>query len=137
MWATRVPLRIARFPVVASGRKSADFALIASLAAGKTVDEAARDAHVSPTTVFRRLQDATFKAQVSQVRGEMLARAVGTLADASTAAAEALCALAQGAISENVRLGAARAVLELGARLREQAELEERIATLEAGAGQR
>ena len=34
---------------------------------------------------------------------------------------------------ETVRLGAARAVIEMGTRLREAVELEERIASLESG----
>jgi hypothetical protein len=35
--------------------------------------------------------------------------------------------------SRSVRLGAARAILELGTKLRESVELEQRIAALEAG----
>src|SRR5262245_12409999 len=42
------------------------------------------------------------------------------------------CKLAEGAESENVRLGAAKAVLELGSKLRQQGEFEERPAALEA-----
>ena len=60
----------------------------------------------------------------------MLARAVGTLADASTAAASKLKDLLD-AESETVRLGACRAILELGSKLRESEELAGRIAALE------
>jgi hypothetical protein len=49
-----------------------------------------------------------------------------------TEAADTLRALLR-AKSRSVRLGAARAILELGTRLRESVELEQRIAALEAG----
>ena len=69
--------------------------------------------------------------QVAEARAEMVARAVGTLADASTAAAATLRKLLD-AESETVRLGACRAILELGVKLREGEELAQRIAALEA-----
>jgi hypothetical protein len=47
-------------------------------------------------------------------------------------AADTLASLSQEAVSESVRLSAARAVLELGTKLRESIELEERIAVLES-----
>jgi hypothetical protein len=47
-------------------------------------------------------------------------------------AADTLASLSQEAASESVRLSAARAVLELGTKLRESIELEERIAALES-----
>jgi hypothetical protein len=46
-----------------------------------------------------------------------------------------LLALLQETIPAAVRLGAARAVLELGTKLREAAELEARLAALEARLG--
>jgi hypothetical protein len=45
--------------MAAGGRKSADAALLAALAAGSTVDEAAAMASVSPRTAARRLTDPT------------------------------------------------------------------------------
>jgi hypothetical protein len=108
-----------------------DFDLIVALASGATVEDAARAGGVSRATVYRRLEDADFKRQIADARSEMLARAVGTLADASTAAAATLRALLE-ADSESVRLGASRSILELGTKLRESEELAQRIAALEA-----
>ena len=60
----------------------------------------------------------------------MIGRAVGQLADASTKAVQTLTALLV-ADSLTVRLGAARSILELGPRLREAVEIEERLSSLE------
>jgi len=90
--------------VAGGDRRDADQALAAALAAGSTKQEAAR--------------------------AELVSRAVGSLADASAAAVTTLRALLE-ADSESVRLGACRAILDLGLRLREAEELERRIAALE------
>ena len=58
-------------------------------------------------------------------------RALARLADGMTEAADVLRQLLA-AESEAVRLGAARSLLELGVKLREPVELEERLAALEA-----
>lgn len=117
--------------MAAQGRKNADSAIIAALAGGATVTAAAERAGVSQRTIFRRLQDAGFRRQVSDARSAMVSEAVGLLARASGGAAITLAALLK-ADSEQVRLGAARAIIELGAKLRETEELEQRIAALEA-----
>ena len=62
----------------------------------------------------------------------MTTRALGKLTDRMVSAADTLGYLSQKAKSETVRLSAARAVLELGTKLRESIELEERIAELES-----
>lgn len=115
-------------------RHNADSTLAGGLAMGKTVEEAAKAAGVSPATAFRRLQEPTFKAEVGRLRSAMLERALGTLSEASTLAAMTLSDLASGAESETVRLGAAKAVLEIGTRLREHVDFDERIAALERNA---
>ena len=61
----------------------------------------------------------------------MDAQASGALPDAMTEATTTLRALLA-AESETARLGAARSILELGIKVRETVELEERIAELEA-----
>ena len=111
-------------------RRKGDSTLIAALAGGATLRDAAAVAGVSESTVHRRLDDPDFRCRVTDARGEMLSRAVGQLADASTEAVATLRALLN-AEAETVRLNSAKAILELGAKLRE-AELERRIAALEA-----
>lgn len=115
----------------ASGRKNADEVLALGLAAGKTVQAAARAAKVSESTAARRMKDPAFLARVSDLRGEMVGRAVGHLADAMTAAAATLRKLLS-CSALNVRLGAARSLIELGVRIREATELEERVKALES-----
>lgn len=114
-----------------SGRKTGDLALLARLAAGDPVAEAARQAGMSERTVYRRLGDEKFRHQLSAVRSQMLDRAIGKLADAATEAACTLRSLL-GAESETARLGAARAIFDHVTKLRESQELEERVAALEA-----
>ena len=113
-----------------SGRKNGDPTLIAALAGGATVQEAARTAGVSERTVYRRMEADTFRRQLVEARADLIGRAVGVLARVSTAAAATLAGLLK-AESESVRLGAARSILELAVKLRESEELEQRIAALE------
>jgi hypothetical protein len=75
-----------------------------------------------------------FRAQLAELRVAALERAVGLLSMASVGAAAELLKLCTGARSEHVRLAAARGILELGQKLREAGELEERLQALEAAA---
>lgn len=106
------------------------------LAAGTTLAEAARRGKVGTTTLKRWNRDPAFTRRVAELRGEMTSRALGRLADGMASAADTLGFLARKAKQEAVRLAAARAVLELGAKLREVVEFEERITALEAGRAQ-
>ena len=111
-------------------RKNADSALIMALACGGTVDASAKTAGVSEATAYRRLAEPDFRGRIAEARADMVSRAVARIGATSTLAADTLRELLK-ARSETVRLGAARAVLELGAKLREHEELAERIAALE------
>jgi hypothetical protein len=113
------------------GRSNADSVLIASLASGRTQDQAAEKAGVSARTVRRRLEDPEFVAQVDAARRDLLQRSIAQLMASSMAAVATMHSLLR-ANSENVRLGAARAILELGQKLREGIDVEERLARLEA-----
>jgi len=114
-------------------RENVDDRLALELAAGRTVAEAAQAAGFSERTAYRRLEDPGFRRHISAIRGEMVSRATGRLADVSAKAVETLSALLS-AESETVRLGAARSILELGTKLREANELERRITELEGAA---
>jgi len=63
----------------------------------------------------------------------MFAQAFGRLADMSAEACDALRKLLD-AENESVRLGAIRAAIELGGRMRESVDLEQRVAALESQA---
>jgi hypothetical protein len=101
------------------------------LAAGLTVEAAAHKAGISPRTAHRRLAEPDFRRRVTQARAAMVERALGKLADGAAEAVDTLRKLMHKAKAESVRLAAARAMLELGNRLREAVELEQRLAALE------
>lgn len=122
--------------MAAGGRKNADDALAIALASGLTVEEAARQAGLSERTAFRRLAVPGYRQRVAEARAEMVTRALGKMADSMTAAADTLRQLLT-ASGDNVKLGAARALLELGVKLRESVELEQRMADLEARSAER
>jgi hypothetical protein len=116
-------------------RKSLD-ALLLALASGKSYRDAAAEVGVSVKTVQRRMSDAAFRARVSELRGAMVSEASGRLARAMSGAAGALEGLLT-AEGESVRLSAARSVLEFGVKIRESAELEQRVVALEQSLSQR
>jgi hypothetical protein len=81
--------------------------------------------------VYRRLADPAFRAQVNEVRADTVRRAADMFSAASLPAIKTLMTLHESATSESVRLGAARAIIELGCKLRENVELTARLAALE------
>jgi hypothetical protein len=113
------------------GRSNADDALLAALAWGATADAAAKAAGVSVRTVTRRLADPEFRTKLQEARGDIVRRTAGALTAASQESVRTLLTLQREPTPPAVRLGAARAVLELGLKVGEAAELEERIAQLE------
>ena len=108
------------------GRQNADESLLMALACGATVENAARSAAVSPRTAHRRLGDPSFRAKLQQMRGEMVSRTAGMLTAAAGEAVKTLLALQKESVPAAVRLGAARAILEIGLKVREMAEIEPR-----------
>jgi len=112
--------------------RAGNVVMVASLAGGATAEEAARAAGVSTRTVQRRLLDPAFVAAIDAARAEYLSRTVAALTEHGLAATGTLVELTAAEIPASTRLGAAKAILELGARLRESESLEQRIAALEA-----
>jgi hypothetical protein len=116
--------------VAHNGRKNADENLALALAAGLTLRESAQAVGISERTASRRWADPGFRRQVSALRGEMVARSLGTMADGMAEAAQVLRGLL-GSANESVRLAAARSLLVLGVKLRESVEVEQRLQALE------
>jgi len=108
-----------------------DDALALSLACGATVEAAARSAGVSERTVYRRLREPDFQKRIKEARTDLVRRSAGLLSAASGEAVRTLLALMKESAPPSVRLGAARAVLELGIKVRELAELEAEVRALE------
>jgi transposase-like protein len=117
-------------------RKKAEDALLLALACGASVDQAARQCGLSPRTVYRRLAEAEFRRRLQALRADMVSRTAGTLTAAASEAVRTLLELLKRPASDAVRLGAARAVLEMGMKVREVADLEERLSALEQQAGE-
>ncbi len=114
-----------------NARKKNETKLLLALACGATVEQAARQSELTARTVCRRLEDPAFRRQVQKLQGDMVRRTAATLTAAATEAVKTLLELLKGTSPPPVRLGAARSVLEIGVKLREVADLEERLAALE------
>jgi hypothetical protein len=116
--------------MAAGGRKNADDALMTALAGGAPVRQAAERAGVSERTAFRRLADADFRQRVAARRAELAQQAVGRMVEGMADAADTLRRLLATA-GDSVKLAAAKAILELGTKLRESAEFEQRLLAVE------
>jgi len=123
-------LGIERGPIMAEIGGKNEGALIAALAAGRSIQEAARLAGLSERTVYRRRQKPEFMAEVGEARAALVSEAVGLLARSAPTAVEVLMKLLS-ASSDAIRLSAVRCVLDHVVKLREHADLDERIARLE------
>ncbi len=115
-------------------RKKGEEMLILALACGATVETAARQCQVSERTIYRRMEDRAFRTRVQEARAEMTRRSAGMLTAAAGEAVRTLMSLQKDSLPPAVRLGAARAVLELGLKVRELVDLEERLES-QAGLG--
>ncbi len=113
------------------GKRHADNQLLLALTCGATVETAAAQARISPSTAYRRLNEPEFQRRLQALRAEMVQRAAGMLTAAAMEAVKTLLSLQHTDQPGAVRLGAARTVLEMGMRLREVADLEQRLAELE------
>jgi hypothetical protein len=89
-----------------------DIMLITALAVGKSLGQAARIAGVSLRTASRRMSDPAFCAELRRVQSETVSQATVELGQAATEAVKKLKKLLQSK-SENIQLGAARAVVSL------------------------
>ena len=106
-------------------------ALMIALACGSTVEAAAAKAGLARRTAHRRLNDPAFRQQLQEFRCQMVERSSAMLSASGMEAAKTLLSLMERSIPHAIRLGAARAVLELGMKLRELLEVEQRLAALE------
>jgi hypothetical protein len=111
-------------------RRRGEDSLLAALAAGSTVEDAAKAAGLSSRTAYRRLADPGFARRLAQTRDELISNALGELVDCASEAVATLRSLLS-ASDERVRLGAAKSTLEQLLRLRETLTLSQRLAALE------
>jgi hypothetical protein len=112
------------------GRFLGDLLLAQALAGGATVAEAAQQANMSERAAYRWLAKAEFRQRVARIQQAIARRAIGRLSDGMAEAAAALRELLKDGDSA-VRLRAARALLDLGPRLRDSVEVEARLVDFE------
>jgi hypothetical protein len=108
---------------------------VAALATGRTAAEAAGLGKVGERTVRRRLADPEFCAEVSRARNELVAVATARASGRALEAIDTLTELTALDAPPSVRLGAAKAIIDYGIRLRSESELSERLAVVEAHLG--
>jgi hypothetical protein len=111
-------------------RREAKALAALGVALGKPQADIAEECGISPRGLRNWLKQASFQARVSRIRGQVVGQAVGQLVRDMTSATATLRGLLS-ADDERVRLAAAVKVLELSTRLRESAELEQRLAEVE------
>lgn len=112
-------------------KKQADKALVLALATGTTVEDAARQCGVEEKVVRRKLADEKFRKRIVAARATLTERTCGLLTAAGLEAAKAMVELAGAGGPPAVRLAAAKAVLDLGVKLRTVVDLETEVADLE------
>jgi len=110
--------------------KKGDAVLIAMLASGSTITDAAKSAGVSERTARRRMGEQEFCCLVNEARAALVSEATGALAASMSDAASTLKELLK-AQSDRTRLAAARSIIWLGIKAREASELEGRLLELE------
>ena len=117
------------------GRSGADGLVLAALAGGATAAEAAEAAHVSERTVRRRLADAEFAGRIEDARAEIVDVVLTRISTGALAAADTLLALLAPEEPPSVRLGASRAILDCGMKLRAEQEFSDRLDAIEEHLG--
>jgi hypothetical protein len=105
--------------------------LLAALACGASKQAAAQQAGVSVSTVYRRLADAEFRRHLKEFRADVVERTSAALTAAGLEFVKTLVTVAGSNAPPATRVAAARAGLELGMKVREATDLEERMAALE------
>jgi len=95
-----------------------EMALVALLARGETVENAAQIAGVSERTVYRRKENPEFRAKVAECRANMFSSAAGHLLEVMQIASETLQSLMQNE-DANIQYKAAVKLIELAFKIRQ------------------
>jgi hypothetical protein len=111
-------------------RRPGDEKILGALAAGHPYSEAARVAGVSSKTVQRRMADPLFRAEVEEMKLQIVQSTAASLATLATKAVATLEPLLNDG-EPWMRQKTALAVIDLSIRYRETLEFDERIALLE------
>jgi len=114
-----------------AGRGAARELVAAALARGEKQEDAAAQGKVSARTVRNWLAEPAFSTRVAEIRGELVKAAAGRLVDGMAEAADVLRKLLKNR-DPHVRYKSARAIIELGVKCQELAELQARVEEIES-----
>lgn len=112
-------------------RRKAEEELVQVLACGGTVETAIQQCGLSKATIYRRMSEEEFQRKLKVYRADLLSRTSGELTAAGSEVVRTLLELQKADKSPGVRLGAAKAVLAIGIKVRELVDTEDRLASLE------
>jgi len=107
-----------------------DVLLATVLASGASASAAARQLDIGLCTVKRRMAEAHFRNLVADLRAEMVASALGRMADNMTRAADQIAALLDDE-NPSVRLRACRALISLGLKMRHSVDVDRQVRELQ------
>jgi hypothetical protein len=113
-----------------SAKQQSEEALVLALASGAMVEDAAERCGIDVKAVRRKVAAPKFRERVRAARAELTERTCGLLTAAGVEAVQVLSRLMAGG-PPAVRLSAAKAVLDLGVKLREVVDLATQVADLE------
>lgn len=116
---------------MAGSRGSRSERLAALVASGATVRAAGKAVKLSERQAYRLSAVPEFKARVAELRSAMTSAAAGRLADGMEEAAKALRQLVRSPTAD-VKLKAAKTLIELGLKVAEVTDLRARLEAIEA-----
>lgn len=106
--------------------------LIVALMNEPTISQAAKRLKVNESTIFRMMQDESFKAQYREARRALLYNSISQLQAISGEAVQTLRNIMNDAeVSPAVRVNAAKSILDMGLKVTELEEVTERIERIE------
>lgn len=108
-----------------------DDAMILALASGLSWRAAAKQAGTSHSTIARRMATPEFRQKVIERRSALMDQAAGLLTGAMSRAVKTLRKLLASG-DDQVKLGAARAILASAINVKSLVEFEQRLAALES-----
>jgi hypothetical protein len=113
-----------------NGTLEKDSTLALALASGVSIADAAAQADVGRTTVYRKLENPNFRRLVAEYRDRLIATALGRIADNLTRGADVLAQMLDSP-EPHIRIRAARALFSLGIKLRDSVDLTMRMREVE------
>jgi len=113
-----------------NGTLEKDSFLALALASGVSIADAAAQADVGRTTVYRKLENPEFRRMVADYRDQLICTALGRITDNLTRGADVLTQMLDSP-KDHIRIRAARILFSLGIKLRDSVELASRMREVE------